>query len=195
MTEYSFFNMGRIGADQVDNTQRNMYNTRFADYTLSNLFSENTSSAHVDFATSQPNVMFTGVSGVGLNSQYVDVDSMLSLKQVKERNLDRLQLIERPFVTVPYLGKGSCNPVLETQLLQGESSMDRKSVGTIMSQSFMDYSMYPTDAKMEEQVANPAHTIQEAALEGWVRGGILTRELSGDADFRQKSTPGGAPLR
>ena len=187
--------MGRIGADAVDNTQRTMYNTRFANYTLSNFFSENLSGAHVDFATSQPNVMFNGVSGVGVHSGSVDVDSMLLLNQTKERSLEKLQLNERPFLTVPYLGKGSCNPVLESQLLQGEHNGDKKSVSTIMSKSFMDYSLYPTDEKMEEQVSNPAHTIQEAALEGWVRGGMLTREMAGDVDFRNNAQPSGVPLR
>ena len=195
MSDYSFFNMGRIGADAVDNTQRNIYNTRFANYTLSNFFSENLSNAHVDFATSQPNVMFNGVSGAGIHGSSVDVDSMLMLNQTKERSLEKLQLNERPFLTVPYLGKGSCNPVLETQLLQGEQNGDKKSVSTIMTKSFMDYSLYPTDAKMEEQVTNPSHTIQEVALEGWVRGGMLTREMAGDVDFRNNAQPSGVPSR
>ena len=191
---YSFSNMARIGSDAVDNTQRTIYNTRFANYTLSNYFGENLSGSHVDFATSQPNVMFNGVSGAGIHSSGVDVDSMLSLKKTQDRSLEKLQLNERPFITVPYLGKGSCNPVLETQLLQGEASHDVKSVSTIMSKSFIDYSMYPTDAKMEE-LNDAQHTIQEAALDGWVRGGILTRELAGDVDFRNNSRPNGAPLR
>lgn len=195
MTDYSFFNMGRIGADSVDNTQRNMYNTRFANYTLSNFFSENLSDAHVDFATAQPNVMFNGVGGVGVYSAGVDVDSMFMLKQTKGRSLEKLQLNERPFLTVPYLGKGSCNPVLESQLLQGEHNGDKKSVGTIMTKSFMDYSLYPTDDKMKEQVSDPSHTIQEAALDGWVRGGMLTREMAGDVDFRNNAQPSGVPLR
>ena len=195
MSDYSFFNMGRIGADAVDNTQRTMYNTRFANYTLSNFFNETLSGTHVDFATSQPNVMFNGVSGVGVHSGSVDVDSMLMFERTKERSLDKLQLNERPFLTVPYLGKGSCNPVLEAQLIQGEHNGDKKSVSTIMSKSFMDYSLYPTDAQMEENVSNPAHTIQEAALEGWVRGGTLTRELAGNVDFRNNAQPSGVPLR
>ena len=195
MTDYSFFNMGRIGADAVDNTQRNIYNTRFANYTLSNFFSENVSDSHVNFATSQPNVMFSGVSGVGVNSSGVDVDSLMRLRRTKERSLEKLQLNERPFLTVPYLGKGSCNPVLESQLLQGELCADKKSVSTIMSKSFMDHSLFPTDEKMEEKVKNPAHTIQEYAMDGWVRGGILTRELASDADFRNGAYSNGVPSR
>jgi hypothetical protein len=58
----------------------------------------------------------------------------------------------------------------------------------------MEYSLYPTDDKMKERVENPANTIQEYALDGWVRGGILTRELAGDADFRKESQPNGLPM-
>jgi len=195
MEDYSFFNMGRIGSDPVDNTQRNIYNTRFSNYTLSSFFSENVSDSHVQFATSQPNVMFTGIAGAGVNSNFVDVDSLIRLNQTNERSLEKLQLNERPFLTVPYLGKGSCNPVLESQLIQGENSNEKKSVSTVMTKSFMEYSLYPTDDKMKEQCENPAYTIQEAALDGWVRGGILTRELAGDADFRKGAQPNGIPMR
>jgi hypothetical protein len=97
------------------------------------------------------------------------------LKTEQQRPLDKLQLTPRPFLTIPYLGKGSCDPVLESQLLQGELVSDKKSVSTIMEQSFGQYVMYPTDSQMEERVNNPAYTVQEAALDGWVRGGANTR--------------------
>ena len=60
MTDYSFFNNGRIGLDNVDNTQRNMENTRYSSYMLSNYFAEPADNGHVNFATQQPNVMFSG---------------------------------------------------------------------------------------------------------------------------------------
>jgi hypothetical protein len=41
----------------------------------------------------------------------------------------------------------------------------------------MNY-MMPADAMMQERVANTAYTVQESALDGWVRGGSSTRDLS-----------------
>ena len=173
---YTFFNMGRIGADETDNTQRNIYNTRFSSYTLSNFFNETTSDSHVNFATAQPNVMFSGTNGgIGIAGAVVDVDSQLLIKTEQERSLDKLQLNQRPFLTVPYLGKGSCDPLVESQLLHGEMVHDLKSVSTVMDKSFMPYQMYPLDAKMEERTQSSSHMVEEAAMDGWVRGGALTR--------------------
>jgi hypothetical protein len=46
-----------------------------------------------------------------------------------------------------------------------------------MEKSFMDYAMYPTDSMMNERVANPSYSVEEAAMNGWVRGGAATREM------------------
>jgi hypothetical protein len=87
--------------------------------------------------------------------------------------------MQRPFLTVPFLGKGSCDTTLESQLLQGDTVLQdtKKSTSTIMTQSFMGYTLYPTDSQMEEQTNNPAYKVEEAALQGWVRGGASSREM------------------
>jgi len=175
MSSYTFNNMGRIGLDATDQTQRNLHNTRFANYMLSEFFSDKTTDSQVKFATQQPTMM---VSGTGIAGSVIDVNSMLTLKTEQERPLEKLMLFPRPFATVPYLGKGSCDPSLESQLQQGELVSDKKSVSTIMEKSFSNYSMYPTDTHMEERVKNPAFVVQEAALDGWVRGGQSTRNFT-----------------
>jgi hypothetical protein len=190
MADYTFYNMARIGADAVDNTQRNIYNTRFNGYMLSNYFADSVSDGHVQFATQQPHMMFAGVNGgTSFNSGLVDVDSALSMKSVQERSLEKLSLNQRPFLTVPYLGRGSCDTLLETQMILGENTHGLKSTSTIMDKSFMDYALYPTDQKMEARVKDPKHTIEEAAYNGWVRGGILTRDMMNDQDFSQQARP------
>jgi hypothetical protein len=190
ISSYTFNNMGRIGNDVTDQTQRTMYNTRFANHTLSNYFSQNVSDGHIAFATNQPALMTGGtVLGAGVNSALVDTESILNLKQVNERHYEKLQLFERPFLTVPYLGKGSCDPLLESQLQQGELITEKKSVSTIMEKSFSKYSLYPTDDKMEERVKNPAFTVEESALNGWVRGGMSTREMSEDSQLSKQNRP------
>jgi hypothetical protein len=179
MSNYLFNNTDRIGMDVTDNTQRTLQNTRFSNYTLSNYNNESTSDSHVKFATNQPIMSFNAVnggSGVGANA--VDLESLLHLKNEQERSLEKIQLIQRPFLTVPYLGRGSCDPTLESQLLQGEIVSDKKSVATVMTKSFADYALYPTDSNMEERVKNPSYTVEEAAMDGWVRGGSSARNIS-----------------
>lgn len=190
MSDYTFYNMGRIGADAVDNTQRNIYNTRMTGYTLSNYFSDSSSDAHVKFATEQPNLMYSGSNGgTSVNSALIDVDSLLLVKKQQDRSLEKLSLEQRPFLTVPYLGRGSCNTLLETQMMQGENTHGLKSSSTIMDKSFIDYALYPTDAYMEKVVKDTKYTVEESALSGWVRGGVASREMMNDQDFSQNARP------
>ena len=181
MSNYLFNNLGRLDADPTDNSQHNLQNTRFGNYMLSSYFSESLSNSHLQFATAQPAMMVDGNNGTGVSPGVIDIDSALLLKKERERSLEKLQLVQRPFVTVPYLGRGSCDPSLESQLQQGEVVSDKKSVSTIMNKSFMGYTLYPTDSKMDEHVNNPA--VEEYALSGWVRGGVSSREISKDSSF------------
>ena len=174
--DYMFNNTGRIGADRTDNTQRTLQNTRFANHMLASYFGEGVSSRDIEFASHQPTMNVSGAAhGSGLNGQVVDYDSMLLIKTTQERPLEKLQLMQRPFVTVPYLGRGSCNPDVESQLLQGESTWEQKGVSTIMDKSFLPYSLYVLDDSMKDHVKNQA--VEETVLEGWVRGGVSSREM------------------
>jgi len=190
---YLFHNTDRIGSDSTDQSQRTLLNTRFANYTLSNYFSQNTSTGYVNFATSQPTMMVGGtVHGQGLSGNRVDEESNILLKVVPDRPYEKLQLLQRPFITVPYLGRGSCDPTLESQLQQGEIVSDKKSVSTIMDKSFSKYTLYPTDNKMEERVRDSKYTVEEAAMDGWVRGGTATREMSNDEYLKKNNRPNSA---
>jgi hypothetical protein len=181
LSPYTFNNNARIGADSTDETQRNIANTHSANYMVTDHFSSKMSDSHVKFATQQPTMNFNGLAnGNGIHNAAVDKESMLKLKPQEERPLEKLQLFSRPFATIPYLGRGSCDPALESQLQQGEPSTEKKSVSTIMEKSFGPYSLYPTDSKMENMVKDPSNTVEEAALNGWVRGGMATREMPND---------------
>jgi len=188
---YNFNNMDRIGSDTTDQSQKNVYNTRFANYTLSNYYNEITpESEYVNFATEQPTMMFSGtVNGQGINGKVVDYESEIFFHSENEHPDEKLMLNVRPFITIPYLGRGSCDSVLESQLLQGENVHDKKSVSTIMEKSFNDYSLYPLDNDMKERVENPSKNVEEAALDGWIRGGMLTRNMANDQNFKNSNRP------
>jgi hypothetical protein len=135
---------------------------------------------------------FSGIAnGTGLSGSVIDAESLLTLKVSQERPLEKVQLMERPFLTVPYLGRGSCDPALESQLQQGEMVSDKKSVSTVTESSFSKYALYPTDDNMEERVKNPSYTVEEAALDGWVRGGMMTRTMAVDDKMKGNNRPSG----
>jgi len=181
MSSFSFHNLGRIGSDNTDQTQRTLYNTRFANYMLADYTISQNPNGAVDFATAHPTMIVNGLTGgQGINGTNIDIDSALTIKQEQQRAFEKLSLHQRPFSTVPYLGRGSCNTDLESQLQQGEIVTDKKSVSTIMEKSFGDYSLYPLDDNMQERATNVSNIVQESALNGWVRGGSDTRQVNQD---------------
>ncbi len=177
---YTFNGTTRIRSDKSDKSQTNIQNTRFGDYMLSNYFSDSRSDDHVVFATSQPSVSFGGSFGAsnGISAANVEVDSMLNVKKENARSLEKLSLQQRPFLTVPYLGRGSCDPTLESQLRQGDIITNKKSVSTISEQSYGNLHMYPLIDSIKDTVTNPNYLIQEAVLDGWTRGGSASRVAS-----------------
>lgn len=190
LNSYTFNSTDRIGTDSTDQTQRNISNTQASNYMLTDYFSKNTSNQHVKFAVQQPTMTFNALAnGNGVGSHVVDDESNLLIKTEQQRALEKLQLFERPFKSVPYLGRGSCDPAIESQLQQGELASDKKSVSTIMEKSFADYSLYPTDDKMEKRVSDTSNTVEESALDGWIRGGATTREMSTDEIMKQNNRP------
>ena len=176
-SDFFFNNLGRIGSDTTDNTQRNISNSKYSSYMLESFNGSSLRDTHVNFATSNPMVNFRGSGGgAGIPGSVIEQDSELIIKNNQERNLERLQLLQRPYSTVPYLGRGSVNPDVESMLLQGSQVHDVKSLSTIMDKSFMDYSTTPLMMDVKDRVTNPMFSIEEVASNDWVRGGVASRE-------------------
>jgi hypothetical protein len=174
MADTAFYNNSRIGNDATDLSQRNLMNNRYTSRMLSNFVANNND--FVYFATQQPNVFYNGINGgssVGANN--IELDTQLTMKAECEGSVGKLQLEERPFITVPYLGRGSADPVLESQLLQGEPVSGKKSVKTISEQSYINYANYPLINEIKDTVTNPKYSVEEAAMDGWIRGGTTSR--------------------
>ena len=175
--DYTFNKMNRIGTDNIDGTQNNIINKKFANYMLSSYFSETLNDDTINFVSQQPTMNINGlaVGGKGLNGHLIDADSDLIINVGQERPLEKLQLMPRQFLTIPFLGKGSVSTDIESQLQQGENIYEKKSVSTIMDKNFTPYmTLYPTKAQ-EDRRNDPKHQIEESALDGWTRGGAFTR--------------------
>lgn len=175
---YVFHSNERIRNDGTDKSQQTVMNSKFNNYMMSNYFSESRSDDHVNFATAQAGFMFSSGAISGATAATVDVDSKFSILKENARSLEKLSLQTRPFVAVPYLGRGSCDTMLESQLKQGDLVSNKKSVSTITEQSFMNNQMYPLLDSIKDTITNPKYLVQEAALDGWTRGGSTTRSAT-----------------
>lgn len=179
VSDYRFNSVSRIGQDAVDATTRNIENSRYSSYNTASFFGDKITNSQLDFVSRQPTMMVYGTAlGAGIGGSLVDEDSRVVIKSVQQREFEKLQLFSRPFVTVPYLGRGSVDPILESQLQQGEPIHDKKSVSTIMDKSFFNYTQYPLDEEMKKRVTDTKNTVEETALKGWVRGGAATRDIN-----------------
>ena len=170
---YTFNNMSSLKADVPDQTQSAVQNTRFGSYSVSNYFSSYSSDSQLKFASEHPGFL---ASNLGVSSTVIDIESKLLNKSESERASEKLQLFQRPFATVPYLGRGGGDPTLEAQLQQGQMIRDLKSVGTVSEKPYIDYNTYPLRDDLRSQVTNPANSVEEVAMNGWVRGGSSARQ-------------------
>ena len=92
----------------------------------------------------------------------------------------RISLQQRPFATVPFLGRGKSDAVLESRLQQGAMGTSRKSV--VPSSEVTYETDTPLIPSLQATVSNPANLVEGVAADGWIRGGVPSRELVRDEE-------------
>jgi len=184
VSDYMFNNMARIGNDNCGQSQRNTQNVKSGNYVLTNPFNGDClMSKGMDFALGQPNVNYSGTKEMAAEGCNVDINSKLKIGSEQTHPNCKLSLEQRPYLTVPYLGRGPGNSLLESQILQGEQITNRKSITNVTEKSHMIYSNTPMIPSLAASINNPANLIENSASEGWIRGGIPSRELTKDYDY------------
>jgi len=184
--DFTFDRLSRIGDDSCSMSQQNIQNANSANYLLTNYFVQDCGLKRpIEFATSQPGI-FVGAPGtqVGMGGCNIDPNSDLLIGTINTHPKCRISLYERPFKTVPYLGRGPSNPVLESHIQQGDMIQNKKSINTTTEQSYIPYQNYPLLPSIENSITNPANLVEGVAADGWIRGGVPSRELQKDKDYK-----------
>ena len=193
VSNYTFDNMSRIGLDDCCKSQTDIQNVEFANYMLQNYFASDCSmKVPRQLATSQPGVMFNGGYGSGSGGCNIDNSSQLLIGSIQTHPRCHIDLFQRPFATVPYLGRGSVNPVVESQIQQGEAITNKRSVTRLAETNYMQYHTTPLIPEVKKNIQNPSLMIESVASDGWIRGGVPSRELTRDRDFYTAHTAGQA---
>ena len=181
---YTFDNMARIGNDSCCIDQNTIQNAGYASYMLQNYFASDCSMKKpIDLATTQPGVFYNGGYNSGAGGCNINESSSLTIGTIQTHPKSRIDLFQRPFATVPFLGRGSVNPIMEAQIQQGESLVNKRSVNNLSEKSYIKYHQTPLLPSVEEKLTNPANYVEGAAAEGWIRGGVPSRELTRDKDY------------
>ena len=186
---YTFDNLTRIGNDVCTQDQNTIQNVNASNYLLQNYFINDCSMKQpIALATTQPGIMYNGGSGSGAGGCNIDASSDLMIGSIQTHPRCRVSLFQRPFATVPFLGRGSVDPILEAQIMQGELLTNKRSVNKLSEKSDIKYQITPLIPSVKDRVTNPVYSVEGVASAGWVRGGVPSRDLTRDRDFYNAHT-------
>lgn len=184
VSSYTFDNMSRIGNDDCCISQTDIQNVAACNYSTQNFFASDCSMKNpIELATSQPGIMYNGGFNSGAGGCNIDDSSKLLIGTIQTHPRAQIDLFHRPFATVPFLGRGSVNPVMESQIQQGEMLTNKKSVNTLSEKSYIKYYQTPLLPAVKESYNNSATKIESDANSGWIRGGVPSRELTRDTEY------------
>ena len=176
---YIFDSMSRIGNDHTAVDQRHLQNMNNTNYRLENFYPACPMNKAKDFALNQPNVFYKGGGEGGIKGCEIDTNNELKYTHIS-RPACKLTLNSRPFLTVPYLGKGLGDSDTEFMLRTGENALNKKTVNPLMENDFTGHKNYPLIEPLENAVNNSAYKIEEDAMSGWNRAGISARNFARD---------------
>ena len=135
---YTFDNMSRIGLDSCCIDQSTIQDVAACNYMTQNYFASDCSMKNpIQLATSQPGIIYNGGYGSGAGGCNIDDSSKLLIGTIQTNPKCRIDLFHRPFATIPYLGRGSVNPVMESQIQQGEQITNKRSVNILSEKSYI----------------------------------------------------------
>lgn len=179
LKEYDFYNLSRLDDDPCVLTEKERQNQGYSNYLTTNYFVHNCGMKEpTRVATQQPSVFIGSApfSNVGLGGCNVNTDSQLRIQKVQTNPKGPIDLFARPFLTVPYLGRGAVDPVQESYIQQGDIVSNRKSCNTTSEVSYVPYHHTPMLHHLKHSIQNPQHLVEEEADEGWIRGGLPSRD-------------------
>ena len=173
--DFMFNNISRIGQDTYNHTQEATINNAYASYTLTN-FSEKNENKALSLSTKYPTMNMQSTSQLGPYGSHVEDSSDLLKSKLTNANT-RINLQERSYLTVPYLGKGSVDVGLENNLKFGDTFKEKKSSAQLNEKSYSDLEKFPLHKDLKNDTVDPKKHIEELAAKGWVRGGLPSREI------------------
>jgi len=186
---YTFDNMSRLGFDNCCVAQDNIQDVAACNYMTQNYFASDCSMKNpIALATSQPGIMYNGGYNSGAGGCNIDANSKLLIGSIQTHPRCHIDLFQRPFATVPYLGRGSVNPIIESQIQQGEQIVNKRSVNNLSEKGYIKYHQTPLLPAIQAKFDNSSTKIENDASDGWIRGGVPSRELTRDTDYFNKHT-------
>jgi hypothetical protein len=114
----------------------------------------------------------------------VDNDSKLR----NSRNLTNLsvinQLYQRPYLSVPFMGRGAGNIVVESRMGPGEDTYQQRPCNTLAGYDMSNHHFTPMVKCLGDNIQNVNNIVAEN--NGWVNGGVPSRQMIRNKDYLEK---------
>jgi len=123
--------------------------------------------------------------GHGWTSMYgCNVDNDSELRNARNLTNPRLiqQLYQRPYLTVPYMGRGVGDVCQETYLRPGESTFQSKACNNLAG-IHIEQQYTPLIPCVNDNIQNPIHIIPEDNDPAWLHGGQPSRQVIRNTEF------------
>lgn len=138
-----------------------------------------------DLSLQQPTTQYRDGYGWTSNDG-CNVDKDSNLRNARNLTNPRLiqQLHERPYLTVPYMGRGEGDVCEESHLRHGEGTMHNRPCNNLAGIYIDRYT--PQIPCIRESVQNPKHIVPEDTDVNWIRGGQPSRQIIRNKDYLKK---------
>lgn len=184
VSDFAFNNISRIGDDNCSQDINSIENAQACSYLLQNYFTQDCSMSKArQLAVTQPCINYSGTMGSDICGSNIDDSSRLLIGTIQTHPRCRIDLFQRPFATVPFLGRGSVCPILEAQIQQGEGVTNKRTVTGLTEKCYLKFHTTPLLPEVKQNIQNPNNLIEGLRDKGWIRGGVPSRELTRDSDF------------
>lgn len=133
----------------------------------------------------QPKIIHRdGYGWTSINGCNIDNDS--KLRNAKNLTNKRCinQLLERPYKTTPYMGRGSGNVCIESKLLPGDDTFQNRPCNNLAG-IYIDR-FIPQISCIQESIQNPKNLIPEDNDRNWIRGGQPSRQVIRNKEYLKK---------
>lgn len=134
----------------------------------------------IETATCSPNINFR--DGLGVNACNINLDAKVRYSKVRHERKHQRQLFERPFTTMPYIGRGYHDVDSENFLFSGELTGQHKQCNALAG-VFIENQYTPLVPNLRDNIQNNKNLIPEDSKKDWVRGGMSSRNIVKDIDY------------
>ena len=181
--EYNIQNLTKLQEDKCYKNYKNTVNKNINTYVLRNLKDcECLAPATQEISLQHPGTFYRDGHGwTSNNGCNIDNDSKLrnshNLTNMRKIN----QLYTRPYLTVPYMGRGEGDISKENILRSFISDNERRPCNVLSGISINN--SIPLLSHIKNNIQNPKNIIPEDTDKNWVRGGIPSRDLIREKNY------------